>query len=41
MLITAYMVVQCSVKDNFSSKGKTLIVDCSPDPNPVTYQHQT
>jgi len=31
----------CSVKDGFSSKGKTLIFDCSPEPNPVTNQHQT
>jgi len=31
----------CSVKDGFSGKGKTIIFDCSPDPSPVTNQHQT
>jgi len=38
--ITACVAALCSVKDGFSSKGKTLIFDCSPDPNPVTDQHQ-
>jgi len=32
--------VQRSVKDDFSSIGKTLIFDCSPDPKPVTDQLQ-
>ena len=39
--ITACAVAQCSVKDDFSSKGKTLKFDCSPGPNPVTDHNQT
>jgi len=31
-IITICAIVQCSVKDDFSSKGKTLIFDSSPDP---------
>jgi len=30
-IITACAAALCSVKDGFSSKGKTLIFDCSPD----------
>jgi len=38
--ITACTAALCSVKDGFSSKGKTLIFDCSPDSYLVTDQHQ-
>jgi len=33
--------MRVSAMECFSSKGKTLIFDCSPDPNPVTEQHRT
>jgi len=38
--IIAGVAAQRSVKDNFSSKGKTLKFDCSPYPNPVIDHHQ-
>jgi len=39
--ITACSAAQSSVKDDFSSKNKTLIFDCSPNPNPLSERHQT
>ena len=38
---TACAVALCSVKDDFSSKGKTLKFDCSPGPNPATDHNKT
>jgi len=38
--ITACMTTQGSVKDAFLSKGKPLIFDGSPDPNPATDRRQ-
>jgi len=35
-MITSCMAAQGSVNDDFSSKGKMAVCDCSPDPNPVT-----
>ena len=40
-IIPACAVAQCSVKDDFSSEGKTLTFDCSTCPNPVTDHNQT
>ena len=39
--ITACAVALCSVKEDFSSEGKTLKFDCSPGPNPVSDHNQT
>jgi hypothetical protein len=39
--ITACTVVQCSVKDDFSSEGKTPYFDYLPDPTPWSDQNQT
>jgi len=44
LFFTACSSAQGSIKNDFSSKGKTLIFYCSWewwDPNPVTNQHQT
>jgi len=42
LISAACALAQCSVKNGFSSKGKTIIFDCSEhqSPNPVTDQHQ-
>jgi len=39
--IKARTAAQGSVKNGFSSNGSALKFDCSPDPNPVTDEHQT